>query len=86
MDNLDIRSYVEFHGNGASCSFPTMNNSRCIGTLISVNVTASAYGEISYVTFQGDIENETIQVGDNMTVAKNSNGVLKIWNPADLAQ
>lgn len=53
---------------------------------MSVNVTASAYGEISYVTFQGDIENETIQVGNNMTVAKNSNGVLKIWNPADLAQ
>lgn len=79
-------SYVEFHGNGSSCSFPTMNNSRCLGTLMSVNVTASAYGEISYVTFQGDIENETIQVGDNMTVAKNSNGVVKIWNPADLAQ
>lgn len=74
------------HGFVRMSSLPTIYNSHLFGSLDSVQVTPTTGDSISFVTFQGEIEDETIQVGNNMTVAKNSNGVLKIWNPADLAQ
>ena len=80
LGSIFVYGYVE------QCDFTTgLQLCSFGGSMISSNVSGGY--QKRFIDFRGDIADQTIDLtSDNVTVSTDSNGVVKIWNPADLAQ